>query len=30
MTQNDEFLYQLRIANPIDAVVGSYVNLIKR
>ncbi|MBE6840368.1 MAG: DNA primase [Ruminococcus sp.] len=30
MTQNDEFLYQLRIANPIDSVVGAYVNLIKR
>ena len=30
MTQNEEFLYQLRIANPIDSVVGAYVNLIKR
>lgn len=30
MTQNDEFLQKLRIANPIDSVVGSYVNIIKR
>lgn len=30
MTQNDEFLYQLRMANPIDSVAGSYVSLIKR
>lgn len=30
MTQNDEFLYQLRMANPIETVAGSYLNLIRR
>ena len=30
MTQNDEFLYQLKIASPIETVMGSYVNLIRR
>lgn len=29
MTRNDEFLYQLKMANPIETVLGSYVNLIK-
>lgn len=30
MAINDEFLYTLRNANPIETVMGSYVNLIKR
>ena len=30
MPQNDEFLYNLRNANPIDTVMGGYVNLIRR
>ncbi len=30
MPKNDEFLYHLRNANPIEAVAGSYVNLIRR
>ena len=30
MPQNDEFLYNLRNANPIETVMGSYVNLIRR
>lgn len=30
MIRNDEFLYRLRNANPIDAVMGSYVNLVRR
>lgn len=30
MLRNDEFLYQLKTANPIESVVGSYVNLLRR
>lgn len=30
MARNDEFIYALRNANPIDEVMGSYVQLIKR
>ena len=30
MAQNDEFLITLRNANPIETVMGSYVNLIRR
>ncbi|MDD6098796.1 MAG: DNA primase [Oscillospiraceae bacterium] len=30
MPKNDEFLYHLRNANPIESVAGSYVNLIRR
>ena len=30
MARNDEFLYALRNANPIETVMGSYVNLIRR
>lgn len=30
MPKNDEFLYALRNANPIETVMGSYVNLIRR
>ena len=30
MARNDEFLYILRNANPIETVMGSYVNLIRR
>lgn len=30
MIKNDEFLHQLRIANPIETVFGSYVNLLKQ
>lgn len=30
MQINDEFLYKLREANPIDTVFGSYVNIIRR
>lgn len=30
MQINDEFLYRLREANPIDTVFGSYVNIIRR
>lgn len=30
MAKNDEFLYALRNANPIETVMGSYVNLIRR
>lgn len=30
MPRDDEFLYRLRNANPIDAVMGSYVQLIRR
>jgi DNA primase len=30
MPRNDEFLYRLIQANPIDAVMGSYVNLVRR
>ncbi|MDD6279585.1 MAG: DNA primase [Oscillospiraceae bacterium] len=30
MLRNDEFLYQLRNANPIDTVMGSYVSLVRR
>lgn len=30
MLKNDEFLYQLKSANPIESVVGSYVNLLRR
>ena len=30
MQKNDEFLYALRNANPIETVMGSYVNLIRR
>lgn len=30
MPQNDEFLYTLRNANPIETVMGSYINLIRR
>ncbi len=30
MLRNDEFLYRLRTANPIDAVMGNYLHLIRR
>ena len=30
MPQNDEFLYALRNANPIETVMGGYVNLTRR
>ncbi len=30
MIRNDEFLYQLKTANPIESVVGSYVNLLRQ
>lgn len=30
MVRNDEFLYQLRNANPIDTVMGAYVSLVRR
>lgn len=30
MPQNDEFLYNLRNANPIETVMGGYVNLVRR
>jgi DNA primase len=30
MPRNDEFLYNLRNANPIETVMGGYVNLIRR
>lgn len=30
MARNDEFIYRLRTANPIDTVMGSYVQLIRR
>ena len=30
MQKNDEFLYRLRAANPIDNVMGAYVNIIRR
>ena len=30
MPHNDEFLYRLRGANPIDSVMGSYVQLVRR
>ncbi len=30
MLRNDEFLYRLRNANPIDTVMGSYVQLVRR
>lgn len=30
MLKNDEFLYNLRTANPIDTVMGAYVNIIRR
>lgn len=30
MKTNDEFLYKLRTANPIDTVMGAYVNIIRR
>lgn len=30
MLRNDEFLYQLRNANSIETIMGSYVNLIRR
>lgn len=30
MLKNDEFLYRLRNANPIDTVMGAYVNIIRR
>ncbi|EWM54337.1 DNA primase [Ruminococcus flavefaciens] len=30
MPQNDEFLYNLRNANPIETVMGGYVNLTRR
>ena len=30
MQINDEFLYRLREANPIDTVFGNYVNIIRR
>ena len=30
MPQNDEFLYNLRNANPIETVMGGYVNIIRR
>ncbi len=30
MQKNDEFIYRLRTANPIDTVMGAYVNIIRR
>lgn len=30
MQKNDDFLYRLRNANPIENVMGSYVNIIRR
>ncbi len=30
MPRNDEFIYRLRNANPIETVMGSYVRLIRR
>jgi len=30
MIKNDEFLYQLKTANPIESVAGSYVNLLRQ
>lgn len=30
MLRNDEFLYRLRNANPIDEVMGSYLHIIRR
>ena len=30
MPRDDEFLYTLRNANPIETVMGSYINLIRR
>lgn len=30
MLRNDEFLYRLRTANPIETVMGSYVQMIRR
>ncbi|MDE6848730.1 MAG: DNA primase, partial [Ruminococcus sp.] len=30
MPRNDEFLYNLRNANPIETVMSSYVNIQKR
>jgi len=30
MIRNDEFLYQLKTANPIESVVASYVNLLRQ
>ena len=30
MPRNDEFLFRLRSANPIDTVIGSYVQLMRR
>ena len=30
MPRDDEFLYALRNANPIETVMGSYINLIRR
>ena len=30
MSLNDEFLYRLKMANPIDTVMGSYVSIIRR
>lgn len=30
MLRNDEFLYRLKSANPIESVVGSYVNLLRQ
>lgn len=30
MLRNDEFLYRLRNANPIDTVMGAYVQLVRR
>ncbi len=30
MQRNDEFLFRLRAANPIDTVMGAYIHLIRR
>lgn len=30
MARNDEFIYRLRTANPIETVMSSYVQLIRR
>lgn len=30
MLRNDEFIYRLRNANPIDTVMGNYVHLVRR
>lgn len=30
MLRNDEFLYRLRTANPIETVMGAYVQTVRR